>query len=338
MANKIQYGGPEGVPVRYVDIGGDGSEYAIAVSDVGSGGGGGTAVAIADGDFETFGAKADPAATSDTETTTYMSLFKYFLQKVTDLRNAFPPALSPSGNFKVSIEENGASVFNQVHGIASDGQDATNINPLILGLKTDESLTSSLIAGPNGSMPVYMADPSLHMGKVGNTRKIVQDSFTRPLNTDVYIAGDCISSTVAPSILDFSSAGRITGGSGIVDGVLLTDSANQATKADLELWLFGSAPAIRADGDPFELSDNETNTLLGVIYFGAPVVTNSTSGAGGNCVYFSGQTGFSLTRGGGISFVCPEGSTSIFGLLVVRNAYTPVANEIFTIRLFVRQD
>ena len=57
-----------------------------------------------------------------------------------------------------------------------------------------------------------------------------------------------------------------------------------------------------------------------------------TAGAGGNVAYMAERTFLP------IGFQCVALSKDLYGTLVVRNAYTPIANEIFTIRLNIEQD
>lgn len=52
------------------------------------------------------GAQADTSATTDTGTFSLIALFKRLLEKFTDFLSRIPAALTASGNFKVSIEEN----------------------------------------------------------------------------------------------------------------------------------------------------------------------------------------------------------------------------------------
>lgn len=83
MANRIQSLGQAwgNVPLRLVDINGDGTEYAIATVLVGASGG--DAVTIADGADVALGARDDTAATTDTGTFSLIALFKRLLQKFT---------------------------------------------------------------------------------------------------------------------------------------------------------------------------------------------------------------------------------------------------------------
>ena len=91
----------------------------------------------------------------------------------------------------------------------------------------------------------------------------------------------------------------------------------------LELWLFDTAPASDNDNAAFTPSDSELAGVLAVIPLPYTYVGDATSGAGGNCIYTSGD----ISK----QYKCASGTTSIFGVLVVRNAYVPVTDETFNI-------
>lgn len=162
---------------------------------------------------------------------------------------------------------------------------------------------------------------------------IVSGTFTRPNDANAYTAGDAVTdSTAAPTAITFASCAAANGGKGTIYSVSCLDSANQATKAQLELWLFEGAAAPGADNDNavFTPTDAELANLVGIFEFGSWYVGDATAGAGGNCI---AQT-LNQNRG----FTCGGATTSLFGLVVVRNAYTPVAQEIFTFRLYIGRD
>lgn len=170
-----------------------------------------------------------------------------------------------------------------------------------------------------------------HLGEVGGKSVVISSSVTRPANTTAYAAGDAVTdSTTAPTVITLSGAGRINGGSGVILAATLIDSANQTTKGQFELWLFDATATPDNDNAVFTPTDAETETLIGVIPFNTAYVGDATSGAGGNAVY--------PVQGLSIPFKCGGATTSIFGLIVVRNAYTPVSAEKFTVRLHILQD
>ncbi|MGE0131917.1 MAG: hypothetical protein AB7U82_27855 [Blastocatellales bacterium] len=167
-----------------------------------------------------------------------------------------------------------------------------------------------------------------HLGEVGGKTSAINGSFTRPANTTQYAAGDAVSDSSAP--ITFASIARINNGSGVITGAILVDSANQSTKGQFELWLFDTSPAVDTDNAAFTPTDAECATLIGVIPFNVAYVGDATAGAGGNAVY--------PAQGLSLPFKCTGGTDDIFGLIVVRNAYTPVSSEAFTVRLNVLQD
>lgn len=172
----------------------------------------------------------------------------------------------------------------------------------------------------------------MNVTAVGGLTKTADDSFTRPNNTTQYAANDAVSdSDSAPSVLEFDVA-RGDGGSGVILQAICVDSANQATKPDLELWLFDTAPTGKEDNAAFDPSDAETRNLVAIIPFGNADFLGgiATSGADGNCV--------NDVQGLAIPFNCKGNDKKLYGLVVVRNAYTPVAQEVFKFRLKVAQD
>ena len=157
--------------------------------------------------------------------------------------------------------------------------------------------------------------------------KVVTQTLQRVTGTTQYAAGEVISQT-APLSLKFEGMSQFDGGGFEIRSALMMSSANQATKPDLELWLFSADVVVPADNSAFVPTDAEMATLVGVIPF--PVasfkVANAGSGADGNI----SQNVFNVSLSGN--------SNTLYGVLVVRNTYTPVDSEIFTAKLQVLHD
>lgn len=172
-------------------------------------------------------------------------------------------------------------------------------------------------------------------------RKIISASVTRPADTTAYAAGDALTnSTSAPVVLTLSGMGRFNAGGGLIVSANLLDSANQATKPDIELWIFSVSPTPDNDNAAFTPTDTELGNLVGIIEFKGSTksyVGDATAGAGGNLMIPGTQAGTAVPTFT-IPFVCAASQTSLFGLLVVRNAYTPVSAEIFTVMLAIEQE
>lgn len=172
-------------------------------------------------------------------------------------------------------------------------------------------------------------------------RKLVSASVTRPADTTVYAAGDALTnSTSAPVVITLANSGRFNAGGGTIVAAWLLDSANQATKPDLELWIFNASPTPDNDNAVFTPSDSELATLVGIIEFRGVTksyVGDATAGAGGNVMIPGTQAGTAVPALS-IPFVCGAALTALYGLFVVRNGYTPVSAEIFTVILSVEQE
>lgn len=165
----------------------------------------------------------------------------------------------------------------------------------------------------------------------GNLTNIVNGSFTRPNDTTAYASGDAMTdSTSAPTIINFANVASANNKGGVIIGATLIDSANQSTKGLFDLFIFDTTATPDNDNSAFTPTDAELATLVGVISFDTPINGDATSGAGGNAVY--------PAVGLNLPFKTGASSRDLFGLLVARNAYTPVAQEVFTVRLNVLQD
>jgi hypothetical protein len=156
----------------------------------------------------------------------------------------------------------------------------------------------------------------------------VSANFTRPNDTTAYTAGDVVAnSTSAPVVMTFSNVVAANGKGGLIVNAKLLSSANQTTKGEFELWLFHTAPAAQNDNAACAFSDAEMANVAAVIQFpsGYAFVGNAGAGAAGNVLYQPDQVNK--------KFKCGASDTSLYGVLVVRNAYTPVALEVFTVTL-----
>lgn len=188
------------------------------------------------------------------------------------------------------------------------------------------------LAGTNGDYNPLQMNSNGEVRVVGGGYQArITAAKTRPNDTTTYAAGEVVNeSDSAGTGWTFSSCTRVNGGSGILQGATLIDSANQTLKGSFELWLFRNAPAADNDNAVFTPTDAELLDVVAVVPFSSVYVGDATSGAGGNCVHFSQPVS--------IPFVCDSDDTALYGVLVVRNAYVPVANEVITINLKILQD
>ena len=157
-------------------------------------------------------------------------------------------------------------------------------------------------------------------------------TFTRPNDTTAYASGDQVSnSTSAPVAMTFTGCSRTELSSGLITSVMLMDETNQGTLGSFEVWLFDTIPTINNDNAAFAPSQANLTNLLpgGVVAMGTGLIANTSSNTTGSVIF--------QQRALSIPFRCST-TTNLYGCIVVRNAYTPIANEVFLIRLGIIQD
>lgn len=168
------------------------------------------------------------------------------------------------------------------------------------------------------------------MARIG-VSNVIESSITRPANATQYAAGDAVSnSTSAPVPLIFSDAVREEGGAGLVVSATIATNSNESTKPSLELWLFDTLPTAVNDNAAFVVSDADVINVVGVLIFDSWV--QGTAGTGGTMVGHGDWKDSAPAP----FFRC-AGGKDLYGLLVARNAYTPISGEIFHVKLGVAQ-
>ena len=163
-----------------------------------------------------------------------------------------------------------------------------------------------------------------------NDLKRVEDSITRPSNTTAYAAGDAVSEVTTNDHFTFSAPTELGVNTGEIVSAICHSSAAQGTAPDLELWLFHTDVGEDADNAAWTPTDAELLTCIGVIDF---ATANWKTGSGNSlCQVTNVNLPYKLARVG-------DGTrATIYGQLVMRNTYTPVSAEIFTVSMLIRQD
>ena len=151
---------------------------------------------------------------------------------------------------------------------------------------------------------------------------VARDRFTRPNDTNAYSTGDLIAnSTTAGSVVPLEFLGcSFDGGGTRIEAVRIRKSGTSTTNAQFRVHLYALAPTA-SNGDNGAFLTNRADDYLGA--FDVTVDRSFTDGACGR--------GLSMT-GTPLTVVLPTG-TIIYGLLEARAAYTPAAQEVFTVIL-----
>lgn len=153
---------------------------------------------------------------------------------------------------------------------------------------------------------------------------------TRPADTTTYTAGDVVNeSTSAGTVWTFANMARSAGLGGVIQSaVLISGASPPSLKGEFELYLFDTSPTTQNDNAAWALTDADAKKAIAMIPFSA--ANYRIQGASTNGAYYLNALG--------VTYVCATGATSLYGILVARNAYVPGNAEEFTIRLIVNPD
>jgi hypothetical protein len=175
---------------------------------------------------------------------------------------------------------------------------------------------------------IVLAAGENHIGEIGGRISNPSANFTRPNDTTAYASGDLVAnSTTAGSVTAMSwTAARVAAGSFFIRRAKFRKSGTGTTNASFRLHLFVASPATITNGD------NGAFSVSGVAdYLGAFDVTADrafTDGAYGTALPIAGSE---------INVKLASGQT-IYGLIEARAAYTPTAQEVFTVDLEIQQN
>ena len=187
--------------------------------------------------------------------------------------------------------------------------------------KLSNALTVNIASGQT----VGIAAGTNAIGSVsaGGFTAISTTSVTRSANTTAYTIGQVVS---GGSYLTFSNVVRANGSTGVLASVLMTDSSAQSTKPLFSLWLFSAAP---------------TSTVTDAATW------NPVTGDLANLVCppiqlygqaYGSATGTAYAVNLNLPFKAGSSSTSLYGVLVANNAYTPTSSEVFGVSLGILED
>jgi hypothetical protein len=173
-----------------------------------------------------------------------------------------------------------------------------------------------LDVGGNGVAQPVEDGAGAGMVPCGGRSDVVSVTLTRPANTTAYASGDEVTDT-GGAVRELTGIARISGGSGIIQGVSVAVSSNWVTRPLMELWVFDTTTAPATDNAAFDVDDTEINTLIGVLQVSMDFTGDPTANTG-NFVMDTGQIS--------VPFKC-VGSANLFMRVVVRNAAQAGANS-----------
>jgi hypothetical protein len=163
-------------------------------------------------------------------------------------------------------------------------------------------------------------------------------SIARPANVTEYNSsgtgqGWCSVTSACTSVFTWANACKIAGGSVFIPEIDIYSNNNPASTAKLQgaLFIFSATPGtIISDGAAFSIAAADFANLTGGSFNGIAFTLASVQASGAVNSGVS-LTGSSLGLGGPLHATCASGSTTLYGMAEVTNAYTPASGETLTV-------
>lgn len=166
-------------------------------------------------------------------------------------------------------------------------------------------------------------------GGVGAYSAVVSGTITRPSNTTTYTANTAwANATSGATYTVFAPVCRAATGQVLIPSIDIYSSVNATTKLQGIFWLFTDTVGTPVnDNATFNIAAADFAKLTGNVQgFPFTMTSNQASGAA--------NAGISLT-GTTYHAACGSGSTAMYGMVQVVNAYVPTSAEILTVKLHV---
>jgi hypothetical protein len=149
----------------------------------------------------------------------------------------------------------------------------------------------------------------------------LSQSFTRPNNTTPYAAGQLVANSATAGLvvpMVFTVGGNSMPGQFRLSRIRLSKSGTSSANAQFRLHLYGAVPSV-ANGDGGAWSTSGAAFYLGSIDVGSmKAFTDGCADVGDDAA-------------GSEHWIRLAGGATYYGLIEARAAYTPIANEQFTV-------
>jgi len=192
--------------------------------------------------------------------------------------------------------------------------DGTNASPYIPDM--------NIVSGAVTSTP---AASELHLGEVSGNMAIITAEQIRVSDTNAYIAGDVVSNSTATStMLTFTNAARVNGGSGyIVLARAVTDKKSITPRLDLQVYNDNTATIVGDNVLHAELYADIGKRIGNIVL---PAMSTPL-----------GTTASDLSRAMDATIRVPykaaSGTRNVYVLITTLDAFTPASAEKFSITL-----
>jgi hypothetical protein len=179
------------------------------------------------------------------------------------------------------------------------------------------ALTQRVVLATDVSLPAG----ENHLGSIGGKTTIVSSTLVMSV-AGAYATGDYMGTTTTPQ--SFASAARVSGGTGIIKSILISDKIVTANVA-MELWIIDRTFTAPTDNAAWDLSDANMLFVQAVI----PIATTGWYASSAGQVYSDTTLGvpFKISTG-----------TDLFYALVARGTTPSFTSADLTITLGILQD
>lgn len=245
--------------------------------------------------------------------------------------NATDPAVGQAAQPVICVS--GCSGGGAVFGPTATGSAAAN-PPVLIGGTTTGAATGTVQGAavkPASTAPLA-TDPALVTTESPNSplapfSASPTSSVTRPANTTTYTAntGWCNTTSTCATVFTFANACRVNGGQVAVPSIDLWLSDHQTTALQGILWVFNVTPAT-------VINDNASFNIATADF---PNLTGSMSGFAFGMLSPQNSPNNSGTTISGTIFPmkCAAGSTTLYAMVQVVNAYVPTSAEVLNVTL-----
>lgn len=225
-----------------------------------------------------------------------------------------------TGDVNVDLDHAGDTVR------LGDGTDLTNVTPgghlFVSGITSIENVNVS-----GNSLQTIITDNESTIGAVVGKSIKPRKVVVRPNDSTQYNIGDILSDNTSTP-LEFVIS-RITDKSVFCIGGKATSAISASTTPNINLLLFDTSFTIAADNNLLDLSGG---TDIGSMSGWVGTIKFSTWDTISNSMYSEGATESPFV-------ILPSGGTqNIYGIPILANTYTPVANEVFSFSLEIDQN
>lgn len=185
--------------------------------------------------------------------------------------------------------------------------------------RENSQLYEVLKVGTISGQPLQVSDSNSSLTVDGKAYRVTA-TITRPSNTTAYTAGDVVGDTGGSAIITFSGAGP-SGGFVIPQSASLvfSDSSVPSGMGAFRLHFYSTSPTAMADNSPFDLTSGDRASYMGYIDFSTPLDLGSSL--------------YTQIDYPGRLIKLATASTTVYGELETRNAYTPVSASTVQVRM-----